>query len=76
MPATPLYFDDIEVFLPINDWVGEDLAIREFNESHELRKIQCHPHFRIPRFFALHVLDHPIRNGSVRPRLPLRITRI
>jgi hypothetical protein len=72
LPFTVLYVDDIH-FDGHNPYVGELLAISEFNEQNQLRKI-CRPEFlefdRIFRrarwlkhIFYLQVLDHPIRNS-------------
>ncbi len=71
LPTTILYFDDINDLLTCNKWCGEMLAIREFNEANELRKMeemrvrQNHPpagwHDHI---YGLHVLDHPVRTGE------------
>jgi hypothetical protein len=75
LPATPLYFDDIEVALTWNSWCGEELAIKEFNDEHPSRKIEQKQSFGIPRFFVLHVLDHPLRTGAQksRPLFPISI---
>jgi hypothetical protein len=65
MPAVPIYFDDLLLAtLTTNDWAGEMLAIREFNNEHKLRKLQEKiDWFRVHNLFALQVLDHPIRTG-------------
>lgn len=59
-----------------NESCGVQLAIREFTEGQPLRKIVKTP-FNIPAehgsFQVLHVLDHPIRNGTERPRFPLHL---
>jgi hypothetical protein len=73
LPVVPFYFDDMEEYLTYNDWCGEELAIREFNEAHPMRKFQRHPRFNIRHFFGLHVLDHKIRTGEEKPVFPLRI---
>jgi hypothetical protein len=72
LPTTILYFDDINDLLTCNKWCGEMLAIREFNEANDLRKMeemrvrQNHPpagwHDHI---YGLHVLDHPVRTGEI-----------
>jgi hypothetical protein len=80
LPATLVYFDDIgAVNSPwANDWCGERLAIREFNEESPLRKLQLDA-FRkygrvykssdwLERMYTLHVLDHPERQGAGIPR--------
>ena len=76
LPVVPFYFDDTEDFFPYNEWCGEELAIREFNEAHAMRKFQRHPRYRIQHFFGLHVLDHKMRTGEEKPRFPLRISGI
>lgn len=70
LPVTISYFDDINDLLTNNSWCGEMLAIREFNDKHEYRKLEemrirqnhkpagWHDHI-----YGLHVLDHPVRNG-------------
>lgn len=72
LPVTILYFDDINDLLTNNKWCGEMLAINEFNDRHELRKMEemrirqnhapagWHDHI-----YGLHVLDHPVRTGEV-----------
>jgi len=69
MPAVPMFFDDIlPVHLTYNSWVGESLAIAEFNQENALRKIEANPHFNIAAgkrsFHACHVLDSPYRTGE------------
>jgi len=71
LPTTILYFDDINDLLTNNKWCGEMLAIREFNESQELRKMEemriRQNHFPAgwhDHIYGLHVLDHPIRMGK------------
>lgn len=71
LPLTTLYFDDIW-FEQHNAWCGERLAIREFNDAHEFRKIAPFTELRgkrlfknarwIDQTFTLHVLDHPSRS--------------
>jgi len=73
LPVVPFYFDDMEENLVFNDWCGEELAIREFNDAHPNRKFQRHPRFRVRQFFGLHVLDHNIRGGKEKPVFPLQI---
>jgi hypothetical protein len=76
LPAVPLFVDDTENLITFNEWCGVQLAIREFTEGQPLRKIVKTP-FNIPAehgsFQVLHVLDHPIRNGTERPRFPLHL---
>ncbi len=70
LPVTPLYFDD--VFLDAhNEWAGERLVIREFNDRWPMRKISLYTFLRekriiknavwIRQMYAMHVLDHPAR---------------
>lgn len=73
LPATPVYVDDVKVLLTYNQWCGEELAIAEFNEDHAFRKIEAKPQFHVHNFHVLHVLDHPIRTGAVKPRFPFEI---
>lgn len=80
LPVTIVYFDDVGGFPGANDWCGERLAIREFNEEQPLRKIQRDEFLRyrrvykdsdwIERIYHLHVLDHPIRRGTRRVARP------
>lgn len=70
LPATIIYFDDINDLLTANSFCGEALAIREFNERNALRKIeekrirQNHaPEGWHDHIYCCHVLDHPVRSG-------------
>ena len=73
LPETIVYVDDIHL-PPHNPWAGELLAIDEFNESHEHRKLVPWRFLRHERLFKnaawidhvylLHVLDHPTRNQA------------
>ncbi len=80
-PAVSFYFDDIGFFFA-NDWCGELAAIREFNETHELRKIgpdrSVFPRERqsgypmTKHMYAAHILDHPARQKPrQRDELPI-----
>jgi hypothetical protein len=70
LPITLAFFDDITRERH-NSWCGELLAIREFNERHERRKLEAHAPLRNLRIYRraawleqirfLHVLDHPNR---------------
>jgi len=65
-----IYLDDIS-FESHNSWSGELGAVREFNEAHQLRKIEPYNFLRTKRIFknpkwldhifTLHTLDHPFR---------------
>jgi hypothetical protein len=71
LPLTLVYLDDIG-FESANPWAGELLAVREFNEENEMRKIHLFEGLRHQRLFKhtswldqvylLHVLDHGRRN--------------
>jgi hypothetical protein len=71
LPTTIVYLDDIQ-FAGHNRWQGELLAVEEFNERHEMRKITPYNFLRASRLFkrpvwidlvyTLHVLDHSLRN--------------
>lgn len=71
LPRIPCYFDDI-LGHTFNDFAGERLAIHEFNDDHELRKLSpiyglrhyVPPRYRDDRrwegmYFA-HFFDHPL----------------
>lgn len=78
LPRAFCYFDDVvgsDIELHC-DWVGELLAIKEFNEAHDLRKIApIHGlHYKRPvpavwnaQMFVLHSFTHP-RYGSYLPQ--------
>jgi hypothetical protein len=82
LPTTVLYLDDIEGD-SYNSFCGELLAVAEFNEDHELRKIEADPFLGKSRIFhrarwvghmrTLHVLDHPSRNVLTAQRAPQRL---
>jgi hypothetical protein len=77
LPWTLVYLDDTG-FESANPWAGELLAVREFNEENEMRKIHIFAGLRHKRLFKhtswfdqiylLHVLDHERRNVSGAPR--------
>jgi hypothetical protein len=70
-PAVSLYCDDVRSFFS-NRWCGELRAIEEFNQEHELRKIDRDRSLPGGRpiateawyesMFICHVLDHEIRS--------------
>jgi len=72
-PAVSMYFDDVGFFFA-NEWCGELAAIREFNDDHDLRKIdedrslpsarpkRAEPWYR--SMYVCHVLDHEFRNKT------------
>jgi hypothetical protein len=71
MPRIHCYFDDI-LGLTHSEFTGEQLAIREFNDTHKLKKITPIPGLRyfLPReyshepwpdqMFVCHLFDHPM----------------
>ena len=71
LPTTCVYLDDIEGE-SYNSYCGEQLAVAEFNDEHEFRKIERSPFLPKARVFhrapwighiyTLHVLDHPRRS--------------
>ena len=77
LPRVPVYLDDLE-HPSHNSWCGERGAVREFNQAHEMRKIEQHAFGRsyrifrnarwIDHMFTLHVLDHPTRTALARSR--------
>lgn len=73
LPALPVYFDDMDSLLTLNEWCGEAAVINEFNAEQQYRKIDRKPYFNIPRFHVCHVLDHPIRQGKIKPKIPLSL---
>lgn len=71
LPAVSLYFDDTS-FFTANEWCGELLAIKEFNEIDPMRKIGADrslPWSRrtigpwTPGMRVLHIFDHERRRG-------------
>ncbi len=82
LPQTHVYLDDIQEESH-NSYCGELLAVREFNQENELRKIERHFFFRhsrvfqrapwIGHMFILHVLDHPTRSTLEQGREPLHL---
>ncbi len=72
IPTVLMVVDDQDYLVTYNDWCGEGAAIREFNESNELRKIQNRREI-YQRLRCIHVLDHDLRTGKVKAKLPLTI---
>lgn len=82
LPTTILYLDDIEGD-SYNSYCGELLAVAEFNQEHDFRKIEVDPFLGKSRIFhrarwvghmrTLHVLDHPSRNVLTAQREPQRL---
>lgn len=76
LPYVTVYVDDLALATH-TPYAGELLAIREFNQEHELRKLDRDWNLRHTRvfkhtewlahMFKLQVLDHPERNDLRRP---------
>lgn len=73
LPAVSMYFDDT-AFYYANEWAGELLAIKEFNNRNKLRKIDFDRSLSGTRpktteawyksMYVFHVLDHEVRNAG------------
>jgi hypothetical protein len=88
LPRVYCYFDDIAgpEFACMNEYVGEYLAIREFNDEHPRRKICPVANLRIERakparwndqIFVCHDFEHPLYTRNIAPdgawrEIPLR----
>lgn len=79
LPRVHCYFDDIAgpEFACMNDYVGELLAIREFNAAHPKRKICQIRNLRCARkrdeawyaqIYAFHDFEHPLYTQNVAPK--------
>ena len=87
LPRVHCYFDDVssnEVAC-MNPYVGELLAIQEFNDSHESRKISRIELLREqrPRYepwqgktYVMHDFQHPSYNENILPKLPKYTTQL
>ena len=74
LPMVTIYLDDI-VIESANPWCGELLAVNEFNDENQLRKIapfsmlRAQRLFKAPRWidqmYVAHVLDHPSRQPRI-----------
>jgi len=71
LPRTYCYFDDVvwPEHACHNEWIGELLAIREFNEEHEhlklaqiplLRRMRPHAEWWNEQMYVLHDFTHPL----------------
>ena len=77
-PVVPVWVDDAYLSVLQTTYAGEGLAIRDFNESHALRKIEQkvirtddHPRLWHHCIYFAHIFDHDIRQG----RAPARFDR-
>lgn len=79
LPRVHCYFDDIAgpEFACMNEYVGELLAIREFNDAHPRRKICQIQNLRCARqrdeawyaqIYAFHDFEHPLYAVNVAPK--------
>ena len=79
LPRVICYFDDIldapEATAMFNDWTGELLAIKEFNETHETMKLAKINGLSEKRYiraawpsaiYVLHAFEHPRYNDFIR----------
>ena len=47
------------------EYVEKSKGLKEFNEEHELRKLESkETYFQIENFYVCHVFDNPIRTGA------------
>jgi hypothetical protein len=73
LPITFMFLDDVYSDYH-NDYAGELLAVKEFNDENELRKICPYKFLRtlrifknaswIDKMYILHVFDHPLRAST------------
>lgn len=73
LPSVQMYFDDTELLITSSEWTGEGLAIKEFNDENEIRKIEK-KNIKYNRYYVAHILDHPVRTGQIIPDIPLAFT--
>jgi hypothetical protein len=71
LPTVMMWEDDSYSNVLQNSFCGEALAIKEFNETHELRKIDKkivrtnrEPQPWHHSFYFAHIFDHPVRSGK------------
>lgn len=74
LPVIPIYLDDIEPSFA-SPWTGELLAVNEFNQANNLRKIAPFTFLRpyrifktpiwIDKIYAAHIHDHEFRSALV-----------
>ena len=71
LPATVLYVDDVFVNWTYSRFAGEGLAILEFNQRNDNRKIELKHEGQ--KLFALHAFDHEARSTPGKAREPFEI---
>jgi len=71
-PVIPVWVDDSYIGVLQTTYAGEGLAIREFNEQHDLRKIEQKvvrtddfPRLWHHCIYFAHIFDHPMRQGRM-----------
>lgn len=77
LPLVPIYLDDVGD-ITVNPWVGEWLAVNEFNDENAMRKIApwnmlrarriCKNAKWIDHIYGVHVHDHAIRTPGTQVR--------
>jgi hypothetical protein len=74
-PVVPVWVDDSYLSVLQTTFAGEGLAIREFNDQHELRKIEQKivrtddfPRLWHHCIYFAHIFDHPVRQGKAPAR--------
>lgn len=73
VPAVPIYLDDVNWLITFSKYAGEQLAVEEFNQRKEFRKIESKENFNIENFYVCHIFDHPVRTGAVKARTHFEI---
>lgn len=71
LPASVLYFDDIHSVWTYSKHCGEELAIRDFNQLSDERKIELKS--KKLKLYAMHNFSHPIRTGDEKPKVKLTL---
>jgi hypothetical protein len=71
LPASVLYFDDVLNNWTYSEYAGESLAINEFNDKSELRKIELKNN--ILKLYALHDFNNQFRKGVKEPKVHLEL---
>lgn len=72
IPTVTMIVDDQDFLITYNDWCGEGLAIKEFNDENEFRKIQNRKEI-YQRLRCVHILDHDLRTGKEKPKRLLKL---
>ncbi len=72
IPAVTMIADNQDYLITYNDWCGEGLAIKEFNEDNKFRKIQAKREI-YEMFRCAHILDHGLRTGKEDAKQPFEI---